>query len=281
MRFNEAIEKALQELINSKHLYQPVTVDFEPCVRGEAREVFLRGQRADLPGSRESEDTVKQGLLKDLDAKDWYIGTDLKKIHPFYFSLPPLRLLCTVCHDVEPFNLLGEESLRQGISMGRPGEQVFWLPLQCQSCRYEVLVLLVRRIGRKITLVGRSEFEEVKVPQYIPKAQRGFYSQAVIAFQSNQVLAALFLLRTLVEQHMRAATGSNELRGDELCEKYASKLDKDLNSKFPSLRVVYGNLSDALHRADSDEALFGSELKNVCFHFEAKELFDRTNRPKT
>ena len=140
----------------------------------------------------------------------------------------------------------------------------------------------MRRIGRKITLVGRSEFEEVKVPQYIPKAQHGFYSQAVIAFQSNQVLAALFLLRTLVEQHMRAATGSNELRGDELCEKYASKQDKDLNSKFPSLRVVYGNLSDALHRADSDEALFRSELKNVCLHFEAKELFDRMlNRPKT
>jgi hypothetical protein len=251
------------------------------CKRRSQRSVYEETTGIGLPSPEEPEETIKQGLLKDLDAKDWKFAVGNAEDPPFYFSLPPFRLLCSVCHEVEAFNLWGEESFRQTISLGKPGEQVFWFPLQCQSCKDAVIVLLVRRIGRKITLVGRSEFEEVKVPQYIPKAQRGFYSQAVIAFQSNQALAALFLLRTLIEQHMRAATQNTELRGDELCETYASKLDKDLNSRFPSLKVVYGNLSDALHRADPDDALFESELKNVCLHFEAKELFEKTSKVKT
>jgi hypothetical protein len=76
---------------------------------------------------------------------------------------------------------------------------------------------------------------------------------------------------------MRAETGDTELRGDDLCDAYAKKLDNDFNSRFPSLKVVYGKLSDVLHRADPNEALFESELKSICRHLEAKELFERTN----
>jgi hypothetical protein len=220
-------------------------------------------------------------LLEELDATDWDFGAvrgqDVERIK---FSCPPVRLLCPVCDDIEAANLTGGIFPSNTVSLGKPGEQVFSFSLQCQRCKNSVIVLLVRRIGRKITLVGRSEFEEVKPPQYIPKAQRQFYSQAVIAFQSKQTLAALFLLRTLIEQHMRAATGNSELRGDELCELYASKLDKDFNSRFPSLKVAYGKLSEALHRADPDEALFEAELKDMCLHFEGKELFERAAKSK-
>jgi hypothetical protein len=169
MRISEAIEKAIQELINTKHLYQSVTVDFEPCVRAEAHEFFLRRQRGDLPSKAESENTIKQGLLTELDAKDWRFDLDKRVNLEFDFSLPPISLLCSFCDEVEAFNLWGEASLRQTISLGKLGQQVFWFPLQCQRCKEAVIVLLVRRIGRKITLIGRSEFEKVSVPRFIPK----------------------------------------------------------------------------------------------------------------
>ena len=44
MHFRKIIQSALQELINNKHLYQTVTLDFEPCVRSEANEIFIRKQ---------------------------------------------------------------------------------------------------------------------------------------------------------------------------------------------------------------------------------------------
>jgi hypothetical protein len=68
MQFREVIEKALQQLINTKHLYQSVTVDFEPCVREQARGQFMRRRQGmGLPSPEEPEETIKQRLLKDLD----------------------------------------------------------------------------------------------------------------------------------------------------------------------------------------------------------------------
>jgi hypothetical protein len=132
------------------------------------------------------------------------------------------------------------------LSVDKPGNQVFWFAVQCQRCKEAGIVLLVRRLGRKIMLVGRSEMEEVKPATYIPKAQRQFYSEAMIDFQCNSILSGLFMLRTLIEQHMRAATESPGLRGDILCQKYSESLSPDFNDRFPSLGSVYRELSTAL-----------------------------------
>jgi hypothetical protein len=113
--------------------------------------------------------------------------------------------MCGVRKSVESFNAwLGHPA--STIPVTRATEYAFCIPVQCQACRTNVIVLLVHRKGDKLQLVGRSEFEEVEVPQYIPKAQTQFYSQALIALNSGQVLPALFLLRTLIEQHMRTVT---------------------------------------------------------------------------
>jgi hypothetical protein len=177
----------------------------------------------------------------------------------------------------EAFNLLGEAG-PQSFSLGKGGEQVFSFPLQCQSCRQNIIVLLIRRIGRKLMLVGRSEFEKVQIPSYIPKSQAEFYSRAIIAFNSGEGLAALFLLRTLIEQHMRTVSGSDELRGDALCDEYSKTLSDKLKGIIPSLKLAYGRISDALHKATVPDGLFESQREQIELHFENLSLFARTNK---
>jgi hypothetical protein len=76
MHYRQIVEKALQELVNEKHLYQSVTVDFEPCVKKEAREIYIRRREPDGPGMirlpipYESEEEIKKSLLEELDSKD-------------------------------------------------------------------------------------------------------------------------------------------------------------------------------------------------------------------
>jgi len=75
MEYREAIRKALKELIDTKHLYQSVTVDFEPCITQLAREQLARRRTMGSDASPdETEEEVKQQLLSDLDAKEWWYG---------------------------------------------------------------------------------------------------------------------------------------------------------------------------------------------------------------
>jgi hypothetical protein len=68
-----------------------------------------------IPIPDQSDEEIIESLLKDLDAKDWLFGPSLLKDIEGFFTLPPIRLLCSVCDAVEAFNLSGEESQRQAI----------------------------------------------------------------------------------------------------------------------------------------------------------------------
>jgi hypothetical protein len=138
---------------------------------------------------------------------------------------------------------------------------------------------MVTRDGLKLTLTGRSVIERVEIPRYIPKQHGKHYSGAIVAHECGQTLAGMFLLRTLVEQHMRAATGSTTLRGDDLADEYNKTLPPALRESAPSLKEQYGKLSDALHEARADDALFESTRKQIEGHFEMKSVFERRARP--
>ena len=173
------------------------------------------------------------------------------------FSLPPIKTFCGWCRSKESFNLLSTEKCSPHTFVSSQVRQFFSVPVQCQACKASEIVFLVTRDRLKLTLTGRSEF----------------YSQAVIAYNSGHFLPALFLLRTLIEQHMRATTKKGELRGDDLCDEYASSLPDGFKQTFPSLKSVYGNLSDVLHRADESKDLFDAELRRIDVHFQGLEAF--------
>ncbi|MGO9062306.1 MAG: hypothetical protein ACLQU2_33830 [Candidatus Binataceae bacterium] len=279
MNETQIIEQAVQKLINTKHLYQSIEVDFRPAVRDTALEMHARREAIKPKSSRF--EFAERDLLADLDRREWGLGDFVPGSGIIAFSLPPVRTLCSVCDNVEPFDLSQGNRSVQTISLGTSGEQLFILPLRCQGCRSNLIVFLVSRKGRKIQIVGRSEFEEIKVPDYVNRRERKFYSDAVIAFNCGQVLPAIFMLRTLIEQHMRRVTECSDIniRGDALCDLYNRKLAEDFVARFPSFKVIYGKLSAALHSANADEALFESQLQNICLHLQGLDVYGKTRPP--
>jgi hypothetical protein len=276
----QVIEEGIRELLSTKHLYQSITLDFKPAIAPEAEE--MHGRRLTAPNKRGGVEPelsltkIAQELLEEPlgpHKRDWYVGEDKSIGSKIQFSFPPVRTLCSKCDDVEAFNLFGATPA-QVIFLGAGGRQVFSFTVQCQRCRVCVIVL-VKRNGPKIQLVGRSEFEEVQVPNFIPKQVSRFYSQAVIAFQCGQVLPALFMLRTLIEQHMRAVTKSDTLRGEDLCEEYAKQLGQDVSEQLPSFKEIYSELSNALHTVVERGELFELQCKRICLHFEGVDFASR------
>lgn len=272
------VEMAFQELISTKHLYQPVE---------------LKISRAFPEGMKAEDRSLLEATLNILErelGKDWALVDPATlaniarqrqaikggEIAAVYFGVPPVKSFCQTCDEVLPFSLRAEYG-PASITTG-DAQQVFWIPLQCDGCKSTMVVFLVTRKGLKIRLTGRSEFENIKSPAFVPKALRDFYSQAVLAFACGQTLPALFLLRTLIEQHMRSRTKTPDLRGDALCDEYSKLLDEDFRQRVPSLKDIYGKLSDAIHRADPDSELFRREVERIERHFEAQAVFDKNPR---
>ena len=270
----EIIESALKELIDIKHLYQTVAVDFRKAVVREAVMQLSYAKRVAEQAKNPAPtlEEIEGQLSAEMARRNWSIGYPIQ--NSIVIMVPPVRTLCGNCKDVEPFNLRNGLQSVHTFSGPESGDQVFCLELECQRCRTNVIVFEIRKSAEKILIVGRSEFEEIAMPPVILKNVRRFYSEAVIALQCKAVLASIFLLRTLIEQHMRSVTkASGEVRGDDLCDKYAGTLPDDFKKRFPSLKEIYGKLSDAMHQAKDDVELFESQSKEIVTHFEALRLF--------
>jgi hypothetical protein len=281
--FAQKIEKELRLLIEEKHLYQSVRLpreDLEPAVR-EALETI------------ESNATPDAGKIAEALLEASWIATDpsdnrsrlIPSGHnegPFdslEFQIVSVRARCGNCGELSPMNLKKTTDAVAGIwdKSGFSTEDdhsVYTFAFQCQSCRTGIEIFAVARKREKFTLVGRSPMERVEVPSFIPRDQRKYYSGAHIAFNSGQVLPALFMLRTFIEQYARAVTNASSDLADEVLEKYMADLPEDFKSRFPSLKKVYGELSDAIHHADESESLFIDSYKKIEKHFDAKRLFD-------
>jgi hypothetical protein len=139
---------------------------------------------------------------------------------------------------------------------------------------------LVRRVNLKLTLCGRAPMEHVGVPAFIPKNQQRHFADAIVAYQAGQVLPALFMLRTTIEQFVRSQYGkpaeSPEALGSAF-DCYMSSLPEAFRSTFPSLPDLYMKLSVALHSADASVPLFDSARAAIEQHFDARRLFGLPN----
>lgn len=194
------------------------------------------------------------------------------------FVLPTIRVNCAQCDAVSPPHNSGfrgqtDEFTSIPFSLKKNNQQTpyqtFLFPYQCQSCKKEALVFLVHRDGVKLTLAGRNHFESIVVPKTIPKLEREYYSDAVAAYNTGNILAGLFLLRTTIEQYMRRILDiKGKVSGDDLANQYSKLLDDEFPKRYPSLKVVYEELSAKLHLAEKDTEQFEKSLENIDRHFE-------------
>lgn len=153
--------------------------------------------------------------------------------------------------------------------------QTFFFPYQCQKCKSEPIVFIVRREGLKLQLVGRSHIENINVPDFLPEDERLFYSDAVISYNSGKVLAGLLYLRTFIEQYMRRILNKKDekISGDDLADSYAKLLDTEFPKKFTTLKKIYEELSIPLHAANNDSEQFLKSKLDILTHFDALRLF--------
>ena len=114
--------------------------------------------------------------------------------------------------------------------------------------------------------------EHVQVPPEVPKEVTRFYSGAVVAYQSGQTLAGLFLLRTLCEQWARKFAAAQDF-ADEAINKYMDSLPGDFKARFPSFRSIYEKLSADIHAATGSDELYVQMLAELNEHFSARKLF--------
>src|SRR5208283_722192 len=126
------------------------------------------------------------------------------------------KLFCEKCNRREVFRPIwyrdATNDLRKPVhedapTLDLPGMfQLFFLVYQCQSCQGLPEALLVRRQGWQLSLHGRSPIEHIEVPAYIPKPEGHWFRDAMIALHGGKTLAALFYLRTFLEQFARRQT---------------------------------------------------------------------------
>jgi hypothetical protein len=274
------LSEGLRTLIEDKHLYQSVSFDIKDLLRKSTK------AKPDLSKSKNE----KLELAKYLDST-WLIEAPKLPGGPPLGSLtardkcpvlqvPTVKLFCRRCKRVEAYNLVHQDdafSTRRFWGLqSQPGStlQSFLLGFLCQSCKTFSEVFLVRRENLKLTLCGRNPMAHVNVPSNIPKMKRQLYVGAIIAFQSGQLLPALFMLRTFIEQFAATQVSSTGLRADTILNKYMSGLPQPVREHFPSLREIYRKLSDAIHAAREDEVLFRTVLADVDRHFDARNLYN-------
>ena len=189
-------------------------------------------------------------------------------------------MFCKVCDRLEPFNSVMSSNYLTKHDLSSPGifhamnwNQVYALSYLCQSCKAVPEVFLVRRTGTKLTLCGRAPMEHAPVPKIVPKEISKFYAGAVIAHQSGQTLAGLFMLRTTCEQWAKRWAAPED-RADAAIEKYMAALPQDFKDRIPSVQKMYSDLSAAIHQANPDEELFAKTIVDLKKHFNARGVYE-------
>jgi hypothetical protein len=279
---NREIEEKFRSLLETKHLYQKVEIDW--------RKIIEELQERVIPAYHSQFIDNIRGIDNMPFAPATQVGIvapqgNLGQV-PLVLLLKNVTMFCRVCDRREAYRPIWHRNLSAELvpvlqsrlirHLPLPGYlQDFALVYQCQSCEGVPETLIVRRERWTLSLNGRSPMASVETAAYIPKKERDFLRDAIIAHGSGKTLAGLFYLRTFIEQFGRRITGlSGRETGDEIFSAYSETLPANVRDSMPSLAEWYGKLSVALHAADSDEGLFKDAQEKIEKHFEIRKAMD-------
>ena len=283
-------EKASEELTNlleNKHLYQKT--DINPS--GIITSLYDKaGANIKVGFLRWTEEDLLTELFTVFERQPTFrlMGRVARDAARLPLIVPHASLFCKskMCGRREAFAPIWYKDITNEIRIsGMSGEtraatlpdsfQMFLFIYQCQRCLGKPESFLVRRDGWTLSLHGRSPIEHVELPKYIPETESSFYRDAIIAFNTGKVLAALFYLRTFIEQFARRLTGmTGRATGEEILDAYYLKLPVPTKDQMPSLREWYDKLSGALHLAKDDAALFEAAKTATDKHFDIRRVFN-------
>ncbi|HYN08298.1 MAG TPA: hypothetical protein VES67_13020 [Vicinamibacterales bacterium] len=258
------IERTLKTLLQEKHLYQSLTVA-DASLQLNLQQVLPLERYALM---------VHAG---DASTRIWkveYPGSSYSPgwTAPLSFRPPDVKLFCQSCDRIEAFNLVSaEDFLDRATNLAN--SQAFIFGYQCQSCKDAPETFLIRRDSLKLTICGRAPMEVALVPRFIPKSVKRFYGGALVAHQSGQTLAGIFLLRMLLEQWARSQVPKPPSQADILVGKYMASLPADFRARFSSMRTLYGRLSEDIHAATGSEDTFKTALMQIDEHFDARRIY--------
>lgn len=274
IKIPDAIARSFKLLFEAKHLYQNIKIDLSVFRR--KRMHSSGGIGAGVSKDHDESKEVDFSLMPD---HLWRLTPSKeKKQNKYVVSMPHIEIFCSVDSKAEPFHpkeacTISHSELRDLII------QDYIVSYECQLCK-TLVTFMVRREGLKLLLSGRSPMEAVHLPTYIPKNQKQYISDAIIAYNSGQTLPALFMLRVFIEQYAKSFSSIPDLKADKYIEKYMKSLSQEFKAKYPSVSDLYEKLSLAIHKADASSELFVKTMDNICIHLEAKQLEEKIRKSK-
>lgn len=191
------------------------------------------------------------------------------------FLLPSVQLQCRgECKSEKTFSAHFKSrgnpfSQPPGFVKADETEQLFFPIYRCEGCSKFVYTLLVKRKGLKIHLCGISPRRPIKVSDKIPEALSPILMDAEQSVAENDVFAALYHLRTLIEHYVKWRLGvplKAKTNGDDLIAQYHATIKDGIKSSLPSLLASWQFLSEALHARDGEPEDYTKHRDLVCKH---------------
>jgi hypothetical protein len=280
---NNLASAQLRQLLETKHLYQKVSFDPTEIVSA------IRAVITNIPNLTVFMNWVQGELIHrpmPLTKEPLPLNYLTTEHQPPFIVVQNIKLFCKKCGEreafmpawfadiTEPSKRGGETNPAVKFAPSNPVLQLLILVYQCQVCTGQPEAFIVRRAGWHLELHGRSPMEQVEVPAYIPRPESRLFSDSVIAFNSGKSLAALFYLRSFIEQFARRMTNQwGRVTGDEIMIAYADTLPPAQRDAMPSLREWYDKLSVPIHSAKDDNEVYEVAKVKIEEHFDIRRAF--------
>lgn len=276
--FQDAVRAALTELLESKGLYQNVTINERfsssiPVVKTHSyndefssRPLYLFSR-----GDSEAGQTYPGHTGGALGTRQFEMDVGC--------YLPDIQIYCPICKRETGFishSSSNAHFLSPYPKIGKTTEQIYSPLYRCSKCREQLINFQILRRGFKLQLTGRSLPYRPKIDSGWPKVMTNVISDALVAVAENDIPAGYYHLRTAIEFYIKKEIGfelDTKIDGTELCEKYYEIIDNRLKSDFPNINNIYSKLSSGLHTRNCSEEEFKSLKDDLLNHFKAKQLF--------